>query len=126
MLFEHSVTGVGFEPTPPERLELESSALDHSAIQPTSRVRAALAGQAERAELHAPRATSPCPPGRRVAPETAPGTTRLAGLPWHPDGDAPATHDRRVRRPPTHLPSTDRTTTPVSYTHLTLPTICSV
>ena len=25
---------VGFEPTPPERLELESSALDHSAIQP--------------------------------------------------------------------------------------------
>ena len=26
--------GVGFEPTPPERLELESSALDHSAIQP--------------------------------------------------------------------------------------------
>ena len=26
---------VGFEPTPPERLELESSALDHSAIHPT-------------------------------------------------------------------------------------------
>ena len=25
---------VGFEPTPPKRLELESSALDHSAIQP--------------------------------------------------------------------------------------------
>ena len=25
--------GVGFEPTPPERLELESSALDRSAIQ---------------------------------------------------------------------------------------------
>ena len=28
-----SVLEVGFEPTPPERLELESSALDHSAIQ---------------------------------------------------------------------------------------------
>ena len=25
---------VGFEPTPPKRLELESSALDHSAIEP--------------------------------------------------------------------------------------------
>ena len=25
---------VGFEPTPPKRLELESSALDHSAIHP--------------------------------------------------------------------------------------------
>ena len=25
--------GVGFEPTPPERIELESTALDHSAIQ---------------------------------------------------------------------------------------------
>ena len=31
--------GVGFEPTPPERLELESSALDHSAIQPTEGAR---------------------------------------------------------------------------------------
>ena len=29
-----NVVEVGFEPTPPERLELESSALDHSAIQP--------------------------------------------------------------------------------------------
>ena len=28
---------VGFEPTPPKRLELESSALDHSAIQPVKR-----------------------------------------------------------------------------------------
>ena len=28
-----SVLGVGFEPTPPKRLELESSALDRSAIQ---------------------------------------------------------------------------------------------
>ena len=27
---------VGFEPTPPKRLELESSALDHSAIQPSA------------------------------------------------------------------------------------------
>ena len=26
---------VGFEPTPPKRLELESSALDHSATEPT-------------------------------------------------------------------------------------------
>ena len=25
--------GVGFEPTPPERIELEPTALDHSAIQ---------------------------------------------------------------------------------------------
>ena len=30
-----SVTGVGFEPTPPKRRELESPALDHSAIQPS-------------------------------------------------------------------------------------------
>ena len=29
-----SMVEVGFEPTPPKRLELESSALDHSAIQP--------------------------------------------------------------------------------------------
>ena len=28
------VTGVGFEPTPPERLVPKTSALDHSAIQP--------------------------------------------------------------------------------------------
>ena len=27
---------VGFEPTPPKRLELESSALDHSATEPKS------------------------------------------------------------------------------------------
>ena len=31
---KRSVVQVGFEPTPPKRLELESSALDHSAIQP--------------------------------------------------------------------------------------------
>ena len=29
-----SVTGVGFEPTPPKRLVPKTSALDHSAIQP--------------------------------------------------------------------------------------------
>ena len=29
-----SLTGVGFEPTPPERLVPKTSALDHSAIQP--------------------------------------------------------------------------------------------
>ena len=29
-----NVVQVGFEPTPPKRLELESSALDHSAIEP--------------------------------------------------------------------------------------------
>ena len=28
------LTGVGFEPTPPERLVPKTSALDHSAIQP--------------------------------------------------------------------------------------------
>ena len=28
------VVQVGFEPTPPKRLELESSALDHSATEP--------------------------------------------------------------------------------------------
>ena len=31
-----SVTGVGFEPTPPKRLVPKTSALDHSAIQPFS------------------------------------------------------------------------------------------
>ena len=31
-----NVVQVGFEPTPPKRLELESSALDHSATEPTS------------------------------------------------------------------------------------------
>ena len=30
------MTEVGFEPTPPERLEPKSSALDHSATLPTS------------------------------------------------------------------------------------------
>ena len=29
------VTGVGFEPTPPKRLVPKTSALDHSAIQPS-------------------------------------------------------------------------------------------
>ena len=33
------LTGVGFEPTPPKRRELESPALDHSAIQPWPRPR---------------------------------------------------------------------------------------
>ena len=33
------MTGVGFEPTPPKRRELESPALDHSAIQPWPRPR---------------------------------------------------------------------------------------
>ena len=36
---KNDVVEVGFEPTPPKRLELESSALDHSAIQPLSGVR---------------------------------------------------------------------------------------
>ena len=31
---KRSVVQVGFEPTPPKRLELESSALDHSATEP--------------------------------------------------------------------------------------------
>ena len=38
------LTGVGFEPTPPKRRELESPALDHSAIQPWPR-RPRTAGQ---------------------------------------------------------------------------------
>ena len=39
------VTGVGFEPTPPKRRELESPALDHSAIQPWPRPRRTAGGQ---------------------------------------------------------------------------------
>ena len=35
---EKSVTGVGFEPTPPKRKELESSALDLSAILPCQQI----------------------------------------------------------------------------------------
>ena len=36
------VTGVGFEPTPPERLVPKTSALDHSATQPLLDERLAL------------------------------------------------------------------------------------
>ena len=39
VLFGVVMTGVGFEPTPPKRRELESPALDHSAIQPWPRPR---------------------------------------------------------------------------------------
>ena len=44
------MTGVGFEPTPPKRRELESPALDHSAIQPWPRPRRT-AGQRRRKSL---------------------------------------------------------------------------
>ena len=36
LFLKKSLTKVGFEPTPPERLEPKSSALDHSATLPCS------------------------------------------------------------------------------------------
>ena len=54
------MTGVGFEPTPPKRRELESPALDHSAIQPWPRPRRTAAGQLARNSRTAPsRGTRP-------------------------------------------------------------------
>ena len=52
------LTGVGFEPTPPKRRELESPALDHSAIQPWPRPRRT-AGQRRRKSLRSVALSAP-------------------------------------------------------------------
>ena len=56
--FGFVMTGVGFEPTPPKRRELESPALDHSAIQPWPRPRRT-AGQRRRKSLRSVALSAP-------------------------------------------------------------------
>ena len=72
---------VGFEPTPPERLELESSALDHSAIQPSSSAR--LPTQTVATGLDHPKTRPPVASKMCAVRESNPGLVRGRDLYYH-------------------------------------------
>ena len=60
------LTGVGFEPTPPKRRELESPALDHSAIQPSRPAQVEQTGYAVQIVMMGRAVDSALAPGRRA------------------------------------------------------------